>query len=148
MKKTVLLAAALLLASAAPAKKTLDHSDFDSWEKLTNGPVSGNGKWASFIVMPQEGDQTLTFYNTSNGSRIVVPRGYKPAFTADSRFAVALIKPFYQDTRQAKIKKKKNFDLPQDSLAFINLSTGKVEKVGNVISYSLGKKGGDWVAWL
>ena len=148
MKKTVLLAAALLLASAAPAKKTLDHSDFDSWEKLTNGPVSGNGKWASFIVMPQEGDQTLTFYNTSNGSRIVVPRGYKPAFTADSRYAVALIKPFYQDTRQAKIKKKKNFDLPQDSLAFINLSTGKVEKVGNVISYSLGKKGGDWVAWL
>ncbi|MDE6009072.1 MAG: prolyl oligopeptidase family serine peptidase [Muribaculaceae bacterium] len=148
MKKTMFLAAAILLTGSISAKKTLTHDDFDAWEKLSNGPVSVNGKWASFIVMPQEGDQTLTLYNTSTGKRIVVPRGKNLSFTADSRYALAMIKPFYQDTRNARIKKKKDFDLPQDSLAIINLSSGSIEKIGNVISYSIGKKGGNWVAWL
>ena len=148
MKKILFLAAALLCSYGLEAKKTLGHGDFDSWEKLTNGPISNNGKWASFIVSPQEGDPTLTFYNTASGQRIVVPRGNTPSFTADSKYAVALIKPFFKDTRAAKIAKKKNFELPQDSLAIINLSTGKIEKIPGVISYKIGKKGGDWVAWL
>ncbi|MDE6299305.1 MAG: hypothetical protein K2M10_06645, partial [Muribaculaceae bacterium] len=148
MKRTLILGAALLIAGSLQAKKTLSHDDFDSWEKLANGPVSNNGKWASFMVMPQEGDQTLTFYNTSTGKKIVVPRGHMPSFTADSRYAVARIKPFYAATREAKIAKKKGFDLPQDSLAIIDLITQKVEKIGNVISYKIGKDGGNWVAWL
>lgn len=147
MKKTLMLAAALLLAGSMQAKKTLGHEDFDSWEKLTNSAVSADGRWASFIVQPQEGDGTLTFYDTRRGRRIEIPRGYRPAFTADGKYAVALIKPFYSDTRKGKIAKKKGFDLPQDSLAIVDLATGKIEKAGRVISYKLGKDGGDWVAW-
>ena len=148
MKKTVFLAAALLLTAGVSAKKTLNHTDFDSWEKISNGAVSANGKWVSFTVSPQEGDGLLTLYNTSTGKKIEIERGKRLAFTADSRYAVALVSPLYQQTRQAKIKKKKGFELPQDSLALVDLATGKVEKIGNVISYRLGKKGGDWVAWL
>lgn len=149
MRKTMLLAStALLVLGSAAGKKTLSHEDFDRWELLTNYAVSDNGEWASFAVNPQEGDGRLTFYNTVNGKRIEIARGYKPSFSADGKWAFAQIKPFFSDTRQAKIDKKKGFDMPQDSLAIINLASGKVEKIGNVISYKTGKEGGEWVAWL
>lgn len=149
MKKFFSIAmAALLLTGAANAKKALGHDDFDFWEKLTNNSVSNNGRWATFAVNPQEGDGVLSFYNTSTGMKIEIPRGYQPSFTADGKWGVAKIKPFYASTRKARIAKKKDFDLPQDSLAIVNLTTGKVEKIGNVISYKIGKDGGDWIAWL
>lgn len=149
MKKLFSIAmTALMLTGAVNAKKTLGHDDFDFWEKLTNNSVSNNGRWATFAVNPQEGDGVLSFYNTSTGAKIEIPRGYQPSFTADGKWGVAKIKPFYASTRQARIAKKKDFDLPQDSLAIVDLTTGKVEKIGNVISYKIGKSGGNWIAWL
>lgn len=150
MKILPFVALALGAASLAAVaeKKPLDHDSFDSWKSVRVLPLSNDGEWSAFSVDPQEGDGVLTFRNTRKGTRIDIPRGYKPAFSADSRYAVALIKPPYADTRQAKIKKKKDFDLPQDSLAIVDLRTGKVEKIASVTSYLTGEKGGDWVAWL
>lgn len=143
-----LVATAALAVSAFAGKKPLDHDAFDSWKSVRVHLLSNNGDWAAYSVDPQEGDGTLTFRNTRNGKSVEIARGYKPSFTADSRFAAALIKPLYADTRKAKIDKKKDFDLPQDSLAIINLLTGKVEKIAAVTSYRIGEKGGDMVAWL
>jgi len=149
MKKFLFLALSLSLAATQPyAKKTLDHSDFDRWEKVTNYSISNNGRWECFAVNPQEGDGTLFFNNTSNDTRIALQRGYRPSFTADGKWAFALIKPLFQDTRKAKIAKKKDFDLPQDSLAIIDLTTGKIEKIARVISYSVPEDAGQSVAWL
>ena len=149
MKKT-LLALSLMAGvfTASGVKKVLDHTDFDRWEKVTNHSLSNNGLWASYAVNPQEGDGTLYFYNTAKGNKIEIRRGYRPSFTADGNWAFALIKPYYEATRNAKIAKKKDFDLPQDSLAIINLKTGKVSRVGHVISYKAGREGGQSVAWL
>jgi len=128
-------------------KKPLDHAAFDGWKSVVNHSLANNGEWAAFSVNPQEGDGILTFYNSRNGTRIEIKRGYRPAFSADGKWAVAQIKPFFQETRKQKILKKKDFDLPQDSLAIINLSTLKVERIGNVTGFKLGEKGGDWVAY-
>lgn len=144
---TFALAAFLTLPGVSNAKKVLDHSSFDNWKSVKNFPLSNSGEWAAFQVFPQEGDAMLTFRNTKSGKEIMLARGYKPCFTADSKWAVALIKPFFKDTRKAKIKKKKGFDLPQDSLAIVNLVSGKVEKIASVISYKIGKDGGGWIAY-
>ena len=149
MKKILLaLAASAMVAGALAEKRVLDHSDFDRWEKVTNYSLSDDGLWAAFAVNPQEGDGILYFHNTRKGDQIEIKRGYSPRFSADGKWAFALIRPLYGDTRAAKIKKKKDFDLPQDSLAIINLSTGKISRIGNVISYRVGKEGGQSVAWL
>lgn len=140
------LGAASLVAFAD--KKPLDHDAFDAWKSVKVHPLSNDGRWAAYSVDPQEGDGVLMLRNTRKGSVIEIERGYKPVFTADSRYAIALIKPHFSDTRQAKIKKKKDFDLPQDSLAIVDLLTGRVERIGHVTSYITGEKGGDWVAWL
>lgn len=145
------LAAFLLTAAGAVeahAKKALDHSDFDAWKSVRNMPLSNSGEWASYIVQPQEGDGVLTFRNTRTGKEINIDRGYSPRFTADSRWAAALIKPLFKETRQAKIDKKKGFDAPQDSLAIIDLKTGSITKIPRVISYKTGKEGGDWITYL
>ncbi len=150
MKKlTVALASLAIVSGATGAKKILDHADFDRWEKVTNYSLSNDGAWAAFAVNPQEGDGTLYLQNTSaKGNCIEIKRGYQPSFTADGKWAFAMIRPFFAETRKAKIAKKKDFDLPQDSLAIVNLKTGKVSRVGNVISYKIGKEGGNSVAWL
>ena len=148
MKKViVILSVALASYLCLNAKKVLDHSCFDGWKGVRISALSNNGKWAVYAVNPQEGDGILTFRNTSTGRQIEIPRGASPSFTADSKWGVALIKPFYADTRKAKIDKKKDFDMPQDSLAIVNLTTGGVQKIPNVLNYKVGKKGGDWITY-
>ena len=105
----------LLLLGAATAsigaKKPLDHNSFDSWKEAVNHSFSRDGRWCAFSVNPQEGDGLLTFYDTRSGKRIDIERGYRPAFTADGKWGVALVKPWFENTRQARIDKKKDFDL-------------------------------------
>lgn len=142
-----ILALAVIIAFSLHAKKPLEHSAFDSWEKVTNHFISNDGRWASFSVNPQEGDGILTIRNTSTGKVINIPRGANVSFTADSRWAIAKIKPHFKDSRQAKIEKKKNFNLPQDSLAIVDLHHDIVTKIPLVTSYKIGKKGGIWLAY-
>lgn len=146
--KKLIIAAAAVAAVAAWAKKPLDHSSFDAWLTPRIQAVADGGSWAAYTVNPQEGDGNLILREVRSGREISIPRGASPRFTADGRHAVALIKPLYADTRQAKIDKKKDFDMPQDTLALINLVTRQVEKVPFVSSYKMGKDGGEWVAWL
>ena len=143
---TGLLAVAALLPAVAE-KKALSHEDFDAWKAVKNQAISRNGEWTAFSVDPQEGDGVLTFYNTKTKKRVEIDRGYKAQISADAKWGFALIKAPFADTREAKIKKKKDFDLPQDSLAVINLKTLKIEKIPNVIDFKTAKDGGEWIAF-
>ena len=91
-------------ADAAP-KKVLGHDDFDAWKSVRNHSISRNGEWSAYSVNPQEGDGVLVLYNTRKDKRIEISRGYKPGFTADSRWAIVQIKAPFADTRKAKIAK-------------------------------------------
>lgn len=143
----MMMAGIITAGAFAGSKKILDHTSFDAWKGVKNTGLSHNGEWAAYAVDPQEGDGTLYFYNTKTGKKIEIARGYSASFTADGKWGLALVKPQYAATRKAKIAKKKDLDLPQDSLAVVNLKTLGVEKIANVLSYKLGKKGGDWVAY-
>ncbi len=151
MKKMFAAAcAALIIAaggSALAGKKVLGHDDFDAWKSVRNMAVSRNGEWTAFAVNPQEGDGVLTFYNTRTRKRVEIPRGYQPTISADARWGVALIKAPFADTRQSKIDKKKDSELPQDSLAIIDLKTLHVTKIGDVTGYKMAKDGGEWIAF-
>lgn len=130
------------------AKRPLNHDDFDAWQKVTVDAVSNSGNWSIYSVLPQEGDGVMTLRNNRTNKVISLPRGYKASFSADEKWAIALIRPFYADTRQAKIDKKKDNEMPKDTLAIINLSNGHIEKIPSVLSYKIGKKGGDFLAYL
>ncbi len=142
-----LVAASLALGASTLAKKPLDHDSFDSWQMVKNQSVSRDGQWALFSVDPQEGDGVLSFANTRNKKRVDIPRGYKGAISPDGRWGIALIKPEYAVTRQAKIDKKKTEDMPKDTLAIVDLVKLKVEKIPNVTGYKISEDGSGWLAY-
>lgn len=144
---TLLMGSLILASGSLSAKRALGHDDFDAWESARVDAISNSGAWSAYSVVPQEGDATLILRDNRKGKTLELPRGYNVAFTADGRWAVAQIKPFHADTRKAKIDKKKDFDLPQDSLAIVDLSTMRVEKIPNVIGYRLAEKGGTFLAY-
>src|SRR5882757_7831661 len=141
----------LLLGSflnVAAQKKPLDHSVYDGWKSLGERMISNDGKFIVYAVNPQEGDGELVIQNAATRYKKVIPRGYNAVITEDSRYVVFKIKPFYQDTRQAKIKKKKPDDMPKDSLAIIELGNDSTIKIARVKSFKTPEKAAGWVAYL
>ena len=140
--KRFLVTAALVAAtlSLQAQKKPLDHSVFDSWQSVGSTSLSPDGSVIAYEVNPQEGDGTLTIRSFGKkGREILIPRGYNARILDNSRFAVCLIKPEFQKTRRAKIDKKKADDMPKDSLAVINLTSGEITKFPSVKGYKIGK---------
>ena len=137
-----LLVSALLAAtvSAAAQKKPLDHDAYDGWQAVSGTALSPSGKVITYAVNPQEGDGTLFFRiaGKKDARVIEIPRGYQARLLDNDTYAVCLIKPEFQKTRRAKIKKLTGDKLPQDSLAIINLQTGEIRKYPNVKSFQMG----------
>ena len=149
MNVKVNLLLVLLGSSMAYAqKKPLDHSVYDQWQSITNRQITNNGKWAGYTVAPQEGDEILWIQRTDNSKKISIPRGTGLRFTADSKIAVATIKPFYKDIKAVRDKKLKKEKLAKDTLALIYLETGSIEKIPNVQSFKIAEKGSIAVAYL
>ena len=144
---TITFLSACLLTTSAQ-KKALDHSVYDAWQLVGPTAISPKGNILSYEVNPQEGDGYLVVRNIKQNREITIPRGYRAQILDNEQQVVCLIKPFFKDTRQAKIKKKKAEDMPKDTLAIINTKDFSVKKFASVQSYQLGKHAVDAVAFL
>ncbi|MDP9081166.1 MAG: prolyl oligopeptidase family serine peptidase [Bacteroidota bacterium] len=144
MRKLLLPAVLLFLYFSASAqkvsKKPLDHSVYDSWESVENEHISNDGKWVLYVIKQQEGDASLVITDSKNSSKFTVPRADTARFSPDSKFAVMLIKPFFKDIRQAKIKKKKPAEFPKDTLGIVALGKNYVEKIPAIRSFKIAEK--------
>ena len=140
---TLLLSFTILFAQ----KKSLDHSVYDGWQSIGERMISNDGKWVVYTINPQEGDNELVIQSSDATYKKVVPRGYNAMITEDSRYAIFKIKPFFADTREAKIKKKKPDDTPKDSFAIVELGKDSVWKLPKVKNYKTPEKEAGWVAY-
>jgi hypothetical protein len=61
----------------------------------------------SYTVVPQEGDGILYIKQLKTNQVFTIDRGTQSKFTENNRFLIAKIKPTFNETRQAKIGKKK-----------------------------------------
>ena len=148
MKKSILLAAALLVSlSSFAAKPPLDHSVYDGWKSVSRLLVENDGDWAQWTVAPQEGDLVLHLYNVKTGKTYDIERATLAKISADASKVVFRIAPKFQETRQAKIDKKKPAEMPKDSLGILDLATGKIEKYPLMKSFKTGETLGDYVAF-
>lgn len=149
MKRPLALLLCILLSAfiAHAQKKPLDHSVYDSWQSIANPKISNDGKYAVYAIDPQEGDGRLVITNINKNQSISVSRGYEYVVSSNSKIVVSLIKPQFEQTREAKIKKKKENEMPKDSLAIIFLESNKVQRVANVKSYKLPKESAEFLAY-
>ena len=132
---------------AAQNKKPLDHTVYDGWKSIGERQISNDGKFVVYTVNPQEGDGELVIQNAETKYKKIIARGFNAVITEDSRYLVLKIKPFFQDTRQAKIKKKKAEEMPKDSLVIIELGKEEMVKLPRVKSYKTPEKAFGWVAY-
>ena len=128
-------------------KKPLDHTVYDSWQSIGERMISNDGKWVVYTINVQEGDNELVIQSSDAKYKKTVPRGYNAVISQDSRFAIFKIKPFYKETREARIKKKKPDDMPKDSFAVVELGKDSVYKVAKVKTYKVPEKGFGWAAY-
>ncbi|MFA6086239.1 alpha/beta hydrolase family protein [Mucilaginibacter sp.] len=142
--KKILLPLLLFAAFGATAqkisKKPLDHTVYDGWQNITNERISNDGKYILYVVKPQEGDASLVITDSKNSSKFSIPRADTVRITADSKYAAFLIRPFFKDTRLAKIKKKKPAEFPKDTLGIIVLGKNQVEKIPAIRSFKIADK--------
>ncbi|MCX2483956.1 S9 family peptidase [Pedobacter sp. MR2016-24] len=128
-------------------KKPLDHKVYDTWESVGVKQLSGNGQWAAYSILQQEGDANLYLQNLSSNAKLNIHRAGMLQFSGDSKYAAFQIKPQYSVIRQEKIKKKKPEELSKDSLGFINLSTSAITKIARVKSFRIPENEGDYLAY-
>lgn len=148
MRKLILAFLLLPGISVLAQKKPLDHSVYDSWESIGERVISNDGKYVAYAVTPQEGDGVVYLQSTTGDYKVTIPRGYSISISEDNRFLVCRIRPFYKDTRDARIKKRRPDEMPKDSLAFIELGTTNITKVPRIKSYKIPDDSGIWLAYL
>ncbi len=139
----IVLSAAVLFAVEAQAqKKQLDHTVYDSWQKVSSVSLSDDGNVIVYAVSPQQGDDTLYIRNTTplkkGGKKtlreISIPRGSGVSLDPEGKWLYCRIKPEYAKSRQERIDKKKNEDKAPDTLAVVDLSAMTLKKYGAVKS--------------
>jgi dienelactone hydrolase len=139
-----------LLISAVPViaqKKPIDHSVYDGWQSIGERAISNDGKFVVYAVNPQEGDGMLVVQAANNSYKKEIPRGYGAVISEDNRYIFFRIKPFFKDSRDARIKKKKPTEMPKDSLGIIELGKDSIIKIPRVKSFKTPEKTAGWLAF-
>jgi len=148
MLRSFLVLISFVIIQSVPAqKKPLDHSVYDSWKSIGQKLISNDGKWVVYTIDPQEGDNELVIQSSDAGYKKIVARGYNALLTEDSRYVIFRIKPFFKETREARIKKKKTEEMPKDSLAIVELGKDSIWKKPNVKGYKTPAKSFGWLAY-
>ncbi|MBR1539169.1 MAG: hypothetical protein IJ636_06650, partial [Bacteroidales bacterium] len=148
MKKSLLTAFAMLvIASAFAAKPPLDHSVYDNWKSVSGLSVQNDGQWARWTVAPQEGDLVLHLYNVKTGKTYDLERAVGAKISEDGTKLVYRITPKFQETRKAKIDKKKPDEMPKDSLGILDLASGRIDTWPMVKNLRMGDKLNGYVAF-
>ncbi|RNL52556.1 alpha/beta hydrolase family protein [Pedobacter jejuensis] len=147
MQKRLTIILLFVVSFTYAQKKPLDHKVYDSWESIGTKQLSNNGQMALYSVVQQEGDATLYISNLKTNAKLTIPRASIGQFSNDSKYAAFLIKPYYKDLRQAKIKKTKPDAMPKDTLGIANLTTNLITKVARVKSFKMPETGFGYLAY-
>jgi Dipeptidyl aminopeptidases/acylaminoacyl-peptidases len=149
MKKTLSLLLAMLTLFALHAQKPpIDHSVYDNWKSVSGFKMSEDGKYSLYAVAAQAGDGYLMQSDLNTGASFRIPRGVRPSITFDSKYGVCAISPLYEETRQAKIKKKRPDDMPKDTLAVWTLGQTKLQKFPHLKSFKMATEGSQYLAFM
>jgi dipeptidyl aminopeptidase/acylaminoacyl peptidase len=148
MRKHFLLPGFICISFIVSAqKKPLDHTVYDGWQSIGERAISNNGQFVVYTINPQEGDGVLVIQASDNSYKKEIARGYNATITEDNRYIIFRIKPFFKDSRDARIKKKTPDQVPKDSLGIIAFGKDSIVKIPRIKSYKTPEKGSGWLAY-
>ncbi|MBK6345382.1 MAG: S9 family peptidase [Bacteroidales bacterium] len=135
------------ITASSQERIPLSHDVYDNWKNLERPQISNNGKFVAYEINPQQGDGSLIVSIPAETRNDTIERACEASFSPGNGFIVYKVKPFYRETRKAKLDGKKKDELPKDSLG-ISAFNGKVYRLPGLKSFSLPVKGSDWLAAL
>lgn len=129
-------------------KKPLDHGVYDGWETISASAISDDGHFIYYVIRRQAGDGRLVITNPDNQQVGRIDRAADARFSSDGKYLISLIEPLYEETREAKIAKKKADEMPKDSLAIFSLETAALQKIPFVKSYKTPEEPNEHIAYI
>ena len=147
-KRALLLLLAIIPFVLSGQKKPLTHADYDGWKNLGSSSITDDGRWISYEINPQEGDGNLYLYDAKGTVIESFERGYGFTFSGNGDFFSYLIKPAFNETRQAKKDKKKPDEMPKTNLGIKVPGSGRADIIERVKSFKVGSDVGSWIAYL
>ena len=148
MKSILSILCSFLVITGFTQKIPLDHTVYDTWQSVKEVVYQPQGQFFAYTIMPQEGDGQLFIKDLKSNWEYKLPRGAQPTFSDNGKYLIAKIKPFFSETKQAKIDKKKTDELPKDSLFIYDLFSKKSQIIPTVKSYQWPEKGNHSIAYL
>lgn len=132
----------------AQEKRVLDHDVYGIWKTLGTRAIAPDGRWALYTLEGEEADTELVVTHLDEDREIRIPRGVRPTFTQDSRFAVFTLRPSREALEAARDRRSGGADgMPRDSLGILDLSSGEITRIANIQSWSLPSGAAGWVAF-
>src|ERR1700759_1469261 len=153
-------------ASAQPAKRPINHHDYDSWRAIAGQKLSNDGKFLAYGLFPQSGDGEIVLRNLVTGQETRFPAGMRPTptpsatpeeepaapqrtatieFSADSKTLAFGVFPSKADTDKAKKDKK---PAPRDGMTIVDLATAKSVTIDRVRRFAMPEDAGGYLAYL
>ncbi|MEZ4774120.1 MAG: prolyl oligopeptidase family serine peptidase [Bacteroidia bacterium] len=142
------LAAFFMAFSQSASLKPLDHSVYDFWQTLDNSQISPSGNYISWEVNPQKGDNWLYLLEVASGRKDSFPRSSQAVFSPEETFFTFRIKPHEDSMRKAKLAKKKDDELPKDSLGIWLMGARSLSKMPQIQSFQVPTESGSWLGYL
>ncbi len=142
----LLVSACALQAADPESKRQLEHKDYDAWNSVQASSLSPDGKWLSYSIAPAEGDSKLFIRQIDSTKEYSVLRGGSARFTYDSKKVLYTVRPDSKLIEKLR-KEKSGGPMPTSHLEILDLTTGDVETIDGVNSYTLPDESGDWVAF-
>ncbi len=148
MKKCVLLILSVFISINifSQDKIPLGHTDYARWKTIGSKMISAGGRYIVYEVNPLKGDGFLVISDMNTGRNDTVFRGYNAAFLPGDAYVVAMVKPQDELVSHLKREKKKNDELPADSLVIYSLKDKSRILYADVESYQVAKEETGWLA--
>ncbi len=144
---TIILCASHIIGSAQTLKKELTHDNLIHWNRITNVQLTPDGNWIMYELNQEKGDNRLLVKHNTTQQEILISRGAKAQFSADSKYLFAMVQHPEDSINHWKRSDIPKDDMPKDTLLILELGNQQVQKIGNVLSFKVPEKSSAFVAY-
>lgn len=132
---------------AQEQKPALDHSVYKIWQNVGGFQLTDDGKYASYLTNVGEGDGSVSVVNLKTSETTTVNRGSRAKFSGNGKYMYFTIRPFFEQTKEAKQKKLRGDKAPKDTLGILNLKTKEIVKFPALKRVESPREMGDFIAF-
>ncbi len=118
-------------------KRSLDFTDYDLWNRITEEKISSDGSFVVFHQVPGKGDPNLKIQTTDGRSVLSYARGHKFEITEDANYVVFIITPHLDSIRALQRVKTPEKEMPCDTLGIYNVQRNELIKIPHVRSFEI-----------